>query len=276
MRCAFPLWYIMKQMSASIIIPLVIGGLLGLLANYLADVLPDARRFSRPVCRQCGQEFRTADYLAFRACRQCGKSRGLRAWIFILILIGMSAYEWIYPPVKLGYAAAMLLMTYFAVVFIIDMEHRLILHPTSIAGSVLGLGVGWLSHGLLSTLLGGLAGFLIMLALYYLGVLFTRFRARRLQAAGQQADDEEALGAGDVILAGILGLTLGWPLIWFGLLIGVLLGGAVSILLVVWLVVSRRYGSNALMLFIPYGPYLITSAFFIIYFPKLIAALLPN
>ncbi len=41
-----------------------------------------------------------------------------------------------------------------------------------------------------------------------------------MQAAGQDADNEEALGFGDVILAGVLGLILGWPFIWFGLLLG--------------------------------------------------------
>jgi prepilin signal peptidase PulO-like enzyme (type II secretory pathway) len=264
----------MKQMSVTFVIPILVGGIVSFGVNYLADVLPHTRRFSHPVCLYCGHEFKTADYLTLRSCRQCGKSRGIRTWIFLLILIVLSAYEWIYPPVKLGYIIAMLWMAYFAVVFIIDMEHRLILHPTSIAGSFLGLIVGWLNHGLISALLGGLAGFLIMLALYYMGVLFSRFRARRLQAAGQQTDEEEALGAGDVILAGILGLALGSSLIWLGLLIGILLGGVVSVLLVLWLVITRRYGKNALMLFIPYGPYFIISTFLIVYFPKSIAAFL--
>jgi leader peptidase (prepilin peptidase)/N-methyltransferase len=83
------------------------------------------------------------------------------------------------------------------------------------------------------------------------------------------------LGAGDVILSTIIGLMLGWPLIWFGILVGVLLGGAVSILLILWLVITRKYEKNALMVFIPYGPYLILSAFLILYFPKYLAVLVP-
>jgi Flp pilus assembly protein protease CpaA len=150
------------------------------------------------------------------------------------------------------------------------MEHRLILHPTSIVGSLLGLLVGWLKWGLVSTLLGGLAGLLLMLAFYYFGVLFIRIRTRRMLARGEQADDEEALGAGDVILVTILGFLVGWPLILFCLLYGILLGGFFSLLYIVWLMITGRYEKNALMLFIPYGPYFITSASLILYFPKFV------
>ena len=158
----------------------------------------------------------------------------------------------------------------------IDMEQRLILHPTSIFGVVLGLIVGTVSHGVKATLLGGLGGLLIMLGFYYFGVLFARIRTKRMLALGQETDDEEALGAGDVILAAILGLMLGWPLIWFGLLLGILLGGFFSLMLILWLVVTRKYGKNALMLFIPYGPYFIMSAFLIIFFSKFVQMMLPG
>ncbi len=97
-----------------------------------------------------------------------------------------------------------------------------------------------------------------------------------MAAQGQEVDDEEALGAGDVILLTILGLMLGWPFIWFGLLFGILLGGFFSLLLVLWLLVSRKYKSNALMLFIPYGPYFIISTFLIIFFPTFLAMILPG
>ena len=95
--------------------------------------------------------------------------------------------------------------------------------------------------------------------------LAARLRARRLQAAGQADDEEEALGGGDVYLAGVLGLMLGWPFIVNGLVIGVLLGGLVSFVLIVALLLRRRYMSDALMTFIPYGPYFIISAFYLLY-----------
>lgn len=200
----------------------------------------------------------------------------MRSWIVPTVMLAASIYTWISPPSKLGYPAGMILITYFGVVFLIDMEHRLILHPTSIFGSLLGLVVGTVSHGITATLLGGLGGFLIMLGFYYFGVWFARIRTKRMLAMGQEADDEESLGSGDVTLATILGLILGWPLIWFGLLLGILLGGFFSLLLVIWLVTTRKYGKNALMLFIPYGPYFIISAFLIIFFPKFIQMMLPG
>ena len=176
----------------------------------------------------------------------------------------------------MGYALGMILLTYFAIVFVIDFEHRLILHPTSIFGAFFGLGLGIWINGLFSTLIGGLAGLIIMLVFYYLGVLFSRFRARRMQTAGQDSDNEEALGFGDVILAGVLGLTLGWPFIWFGLLLGILLGGLVGVIMVLYLMIAKRYKTEALMVFMPYGPFFITSAFLILFIPTLIAPIVPK
>jgi uncharacterized membrane protein YccF (DUF307 family) len=58
---------------------------------------------------------------------------------------------------------------------------------------------------------------------------------------------------------------LGWPLIWDVLLLGVLLGGLVSFLFIVALLIRRRYTNQALMTFIPYGPYFIVSAFYFLF-----------
>ena len=70
-----------------------------------------------------------------------------------------------HPPYRMGYVLGMVLLTYFAMVFVIDFEHRLILHPTSIFGALLGLGLGFWINGLVPTLIGGLAGLAIMLDL---------------------------------------------------------------------------------------------------------------
>ncbi|MCC7118871.1 MAG: prepilin peptidase [Anaerolineales bacterium] len=260
-------------MDILLIIPLLVGLGVGLLVNYLGDVLPITRSFSRPACQTCGAEIALKDYLLFRACAH-GHKRSLRAWLTIIFVITISLYAWQAPP-KIGYALGMVVIGYFGLVFVIDLEHRLILHPTSIFGMFLGISVGIIRRGLTATLFGGLGGLAIMLAFYYLGVLFSRMRANKLRAAGEEADDEEALGAGDVILVTVLGLMLGWPVIWFGVLAGILIGGAVSLLLLLWLLVTGRYSKNSLMIFIPYGPYFITSAFMIIFFPDLVSLLLP-
>ncbi len=200
----------------------------------------------------------------------------MRVWVVQFIILAASVYTWVKPPSKIGYFLGLLLIIYFGVIFVIDMEHRLILHPTSVIGALLALIVGTVAHGIVPTLLGGLGGLLIMLAFYGFGVLFTRIRTKRLLAIGQEPDDEEALGAGDVILVTILGFIVGWPLIWLCLLYGILLGGLVSIFIILWLVVRGKYSAGALMTFIPYGPYFITTAALIVFFPKLLAMIVPD
>jgi Flp pilus assembly protein protease CpaA len=262
-------------MDIYIFFPIVIGWFAGWIVNYLADVLPITRNFSQPACPQCNTVFTWKDYLLFKSCEH-GHARTLRTWATPILLAAISAYSWLIPPTKFEYWLGLVVLLYFGTIFVIDMEHRLILHPTSIVGSVLGLVVGLVSNGLVPTLLGGLAGFLIMLFFYYFGVLFSRIRAKRMRAQGLEVDDEEALGAGDVILATILGLMIGWPLIWFGLLLGILLGGAYGVLLVLFMLFVRRYKENVLMVFMPYGPFFVLSAFLIMFLPDMIRTIVPK
>ena len=115
-----------------------------------------------------------------------------------------------------------------------------------------------------------------MLSFYLFGMLFARIRARRMRSQGLEADDEDALGYGDVILAGILGFILGWPLIWFGLLLGVLLGGLITLPMLLVMLVRKRYNEDAWMVFIPYGPFFIISTAVILFLPELVRFLLPG
>lgn len=261
-------------MDITLTIPIIVGWIAGIIINYFSDVLPFTRKISQPACVQCNVPFTWKEYLLFQSCGN-GHARSKRTWLVQIIILVISIYVWFESP-NFGYWLAMLLLMYLGVVFVIDMEHRLILHPTSIVGSILTFGLGTFSRGFLPTLLGGLAGLIILLGFYYFGILFTRLRAKRMQAAGQEVDDEEALGFGDVILATILGFLVGWPLIWFCILMSALLGGIVSFLLIVYLIISGKYSQNALMTFIPYGPYFIVSAFLIIYIPSVLQMLLPK
>lgn len=263
-------------MQLPVFIPAVTGLLLSLLVNYLSDVLPSTRKLSAPVCLQCGQAFSPADYLLLRSCRQCGQRRSIRTWLAMIVVTGASFYVWHTTPAGFDYALAMVVIAYFALIAVVDIEHRLILHPTSIFGALLGLGIGWLHHGLSATLIGGLAGFLIMLSIYYLGVWFARYRARRMEQAGQEADDEEALGFGDVNLAGVLGLLSGWRHIGIILLQGILLAGIFGIFMVMFMLAAQKYKENALMVFMPYGPFLILSAFLTIFVPNWIHVIVPK
>jgi leader peptidase (prepilin peptidase)/N-methyltransferase len=127
----------------------------------------------------------------------------------------------------------------------------------SLAGAVLGLAVGIPLHGLSSTLIGGAVGFGSMWVLFYFGEVFARYMSKR---RGEIIED--ALGFGDVNLAGIVGLLLGWPLVIFGLLFAILVGGAFSLLLVVGMIIRRRYHAFTA---IPYAPFLILSVIYALF-----------
>jgi len=170
----------------------------------------------------------------------------------------------------MGFWPGFIVFIYLFLVALIDFETRYVLRPVSLVGLVVCLGAGLLMRSWQETLLGAAAGIGSMFLLYLLGTLFSRWRNKRLGNAG---DGEEALGFGDVTLATLLGLLLGWPLIWVNLLTGILLAGVFSILLLIALLVSRKY--RPLMAFISFGPFFILTAFFLLYFPKWISALLP-
>jgi prepilin signal peptidase PulO-like enzyme (type II secretory pathway) len=243
------------------------GWLLGAVVNYLADVLPLRRKLTRPFYIACDTTQGWANYLLWpRQCPPCQIRRRLRVWVVEIVYILASVLISIYPPVKIGYWLGMVVLAYFGVVVLIDLEYRLIMHPVSIFGAVLGLFVGYLRVGWLYTVLGGIAGFAVMWLLYQLGALIMKLVGRR---RGQPVNDV-ALGFGDVNLSGVLGLMLGWPLILVGLVVAVLVGGLVSLGYIVYSLLTHKYQA---FMALPYGPFLIFGAFLLVYLQNLVAAL---
>lgn len=184
-----------------------------------------------------------------------------------LAFTAASLWLWLSPPVRLGYWVSLALLIYFGVITVIDIEHRLILHPVSLTGAAFGLGLGLWLNGLTKTLLGGMLGFGIMFGLYLFGILFVR----AVSAIRGRSVGDEALGFGDVMLSGVLGLILGWPAVGACLLIAVLLSGFSSLIFILALLVARRYSS---FMAIPYGPFLVASTMLILFFPGVLLNLL--
>lgn len=172
--------------------------------------------------------------------------------------VALSPLLWFLPPSNLGYYSGMLWLTYFGLVVVIDIEHRLILHPVSLAGGLLAFVHGTLMHGLRVTMIGGAFGFLVMLFFYYLGSFFVRW----LSNLRGEETEEVALGFGDVNLAGVVGLLLGWPGITAGLVIAVLIGGLVSGIYLGIRVLTQRYTAFEAL---PYGPFIVLSAVYLLY-----------
>ncbi len=247
----------------TILLNLLLGWIGAILVNYLADVLPVYRKFTKPKCIACGEEFSWKFYILLVPCSHCGNKPSPRH-IFVLILGpvfgGLLA---IFPLESLGNYSALLWLIYFSLVTVIDLEQRLILHPVSLAGVILGMVFRISNHGIWNTILGGAAGFSIMLILYFLGDLFVRVMSR---SRGEEIE-EIALGFGDVNLAGVIGLLLGWPGIIAGILLAILLGGVVSGIYLVLQVLRKKYQAYQAL---PYGPFLVLSVVVLLYLSHLV------
>lgn len=242
-----------------LILVILFGWASGVIVNYLADVLPRGRKLVRPFCIHCRHPFRLVNYFLWpRRCASCGQPRSLRVWVVEAVMAGAAVWLYLQPPNQMNFLLGMALLIYFGVVVVIDLEHKVILHQVSIAGAILGLIAGTLLHGIWITLLGGIIGYGLMLALYALGVFFVRVVSKR---RGEVVED--ALGYGDVNLVGVLGLILGWPLILAGLMIAVILGGFFSLLYMLMKVFARKYEAFEA---IPYGPFLVAGAVILIFF----------
>ena len=238
----------------------ITGWLTGAGINLLADQLPIERRIRRLECPACHKHFNWLQYLFLEACEHCGEKRSTRSQIaqLLISLAFLTVLYW--KPERMMTIEALVLIAYFSLVLIIDIEHRLILHPVSMAGAIIGILIGVRLHGVVPTLIGGMAGFAMMLLLYFLGELFGKIMARR---RGEPIE-EVALGFGDVNLSGVLGCLLGWPGITVGLLVAILAGGLVSAFILARMMLRKEYQAFTAL---PYAPFLILSSAALLFRP---------
>lgn len=228
-----------------LIAALATGLLAALLVNYLADVLPVERRLARPA------------WWPLTAQAVGGYIHSPRNFVVHIVLLLACIYIFQSPPADFSSYLLALVLSYFVLVTVIDIEHRLVLHPVSIFGALALGALGAWRHELVPTLLGGAAGFLLMLGLYLSGELIGRLLARLRRQAWQ----ETALGFGDVNLAGVIGLLMGWPAVIPALFAGVLLAGMYSLIFVFISLVRGKYSMFAS---IPYAPFLCAGAVLVV------------
>ena len=250
------------------IIAIIFGCLCGIVVNYVSDVLPLRRRLSKPFCVQCDTDQSWINYFFWpRKCPVCSHPRSPRVWIVEGFYIGASILISLYPPYGMGYFLGMLVLAYFGVVVLIDLEYRLIMHPVSIFGAVLGLAVGIIRVGWMKSLIGGVVGFGIMWLIYMLGILIIKL----IDRTRSRPVNDVALGFGDVNLSGVLGLMLGLPLIMISLVASVLIAGLVSLIYIVIKLMTGRYQA---FMALPYGPFLVIGAVILIYFRDVVLKLI--
>jgi Flp pilus assembly protein protease CpaA len=197
----------------------VVGWSVGIGFNYLAAWLP--RRYDDLPCSPAERQSKHPS----PSCQRW-RAVALRGATALVV----AALWWRYG-LSWALLPASLMALFLLLVAAIDIDRRLVLNEMLAVGAVLALlnaaMHGW--TGLGSALLGGL----LALGLFLLLALFQR----------------GALGAGDVKLAGLLGLAFGYPLALRVLLLGVIVGGVVAAVLLLTRQVSRRT-------MIPYAPFL--------------------
>jgi leader peptidase (prepilin peptidase)/N-methyltransferase len=184
-------------------------------------------------------------YLLGRRCPACGAALAPRrplvdvalllAFPVLLAHVAALGHHGRLPPALL-FGVDALAATVLALIFVVDLEHHLILdivvYPAAAALLVLALA---LDHKALAAMsFGAVLSGGLFLAFYGLGYLIYH---------------EEALGFGDVKLAALVGMMVGWPGIIDALVLCALLGAAISVLLLGLGRVSTRT-------YIPFGTFI--------------------
>ncbi len=231
----------MTIISSVFLSSILVGLFSGVLINYLADVLPGTRSLSRP------------DWWPLSAQAAGRYLFSPRKFLVHLLTLLAVVYVFQNPPIVFPAYLFLAILLYFGLVTIIDIEHRIVMHPVSVAGGLLTAAIGIWRHGWALTLIGAAGGFTLMLALYFFGDLLGRGLARlRKQPWG-----ETALGLGDVNLAAVIGLLTGWPGVLVALVSGIVLAGVYSL---VYVVLSILRGNYRLFAAIPYAPFMCIGA----------------
>ena len=247
---------------------ILVGYLSGGFVNFIVDWFYIRRKFLEENIENEILDLGWFQYLVWPFASQfTGLLKKLRIVFVQVLFVGLTLILGISPPERVEFWWGLPVLIYFTIVIVMDVEYRVVLHPISLAGVLLGAIVGVYLRGPLVTFLGGVVGFLVMFLLYKFGEVFMRWVNRR---RGEEID-EVALGFGDVNLSGVVGLFLGWPPVILGLLFAIFTGGIVSIIFVIGSLVLRKFKMFSAL---PYAPFLAIAALIMLFFPDAIAALI--
>lgn len=214
----------------------------GALVTLVARALPARERLiARPICAAQGCDLPwTAASQTLRAiglsrvCRMCGAgpARGdVLLELATAVMFGALTLRW---PFGMALAIHAAFATLLMVILAIDLRHRqvyLVLGYGGIALALLAAPFG-LSGSWLSAIVGGMVGGIGFGGLYVLGRIVYR--------------GGEPLGAGDIMIAALLGAMAGFPGVFTALLVGIFAGGIAAV------VILATGGSRKV--FMPYGP----------------------
>jgi len=240
------------------ILVFIFGTLIGSFLNVVILRLPMEQPLTgRSHCFSCRHNLAALDlvpvfsFLFLKGrCRYC-KAKISWRYAFILLLTGLLfvfAWSFFKPDslvLFLQLINAWLVISVLLAVFVIDLEHFLILDKVVLVGCIgaglLNLVLDLLTKpalGFESRFISGLFAALVLTLLFFFTWYISRGRA---------------LGFGDVKFAIFLGLVLGWPKVLAGFMLAILLGGVVSAFLL-------ALASKTLKSRVPFGTFLTVGA----------------
>lgn len=236
----------------------VFVGLLGLaigsFLNVLIYRLPRNKKivFERSACPKCGNpipfyhNIPLVSFLVLRGkCRDCKARISIRyplveflnvaAFIFFLSMDGLT----------IAWLAHAYLASSLIVIIFIDLEFQIIPDRITLPGIVAGLlaAVFVSPPGIVNALIGFVVGGGALLALAYLGEWLFK---------------KEAMGGGDIKMAAMLGVFVGWQKVLLIFVGGAVIGMVVS---VVWMLASKKVRAERI---IPFGPFLAMASFIVV------------
>ncbi|HEY8348571.1 MAG TPA: prepilin peptidase [Clostridiales bacterium] len=247
-------------MAAYYVFIFILGLVVGSFVNVLIYRVPLHKSIVAPPssCTSCGERLTVPDlipvfsYIFLKGrCRHCGERISPRYPLVELLTAAMFVILFTRFGFTVPFIAYAYLMTILAAVFFIDIDHRII--PNGLVLAALAGGLAFFAWNCISpdplvfgdekwwTPLAGLlpgSGFLLLVAI--LGSLIYR--------------TEDAMGMGDVKLMAPVGLFLGWRLCITALAVSVLLGGLVSMALIL-LGIKKRKDTVA------FGPFIVAGTF---------------
>ena len=229
----------------------ILGLVVGSFLNVCIDRLPQNKSIAYPPshCEACQHKLAAKDlipvfsYLRLRGrCRYCRASIPQKLmWVELATAVIFALLYWHYQlSPELGVMAFYACL--FIVIFVIDLEHSLILnkvvYPTMVVALLLSLYPWpWFSESIgmrvAYAAIGGASGFVIFLLI----ALISR----------------GGMGWGDVKLAALIGLATGFPLVFVAIIMAAILGGIVAVALMIAKKRNRRQT-------IPFGPFLAVAA----------------
>jgi leader peptidase (prepilin peptidase)/N-methyltransferase len=229
----------------------VFGAALGLVVGSFLNVcihrlpLRESVIWPSSRCPHCRADLKAYDnipvvsYLLLRGrCRSCGMPISMQYPIVELLtgLLFLAAFILFEPPLlyqRLLFACAMV------VLFVIDLEHRILPDVITLPGIILGvlfsffLPPGWLDS-LIGLVLGGGS-------LWLMGEIYFRLR------------HEEGMGFGDVKMLAMIGAFLGWKLMLLTLVLSSFIGSIVGVAMIVLKRGDMKYA-------LPFGTFLAVGA----------------